>query len=298
MARIRSVHPGQWTDEAFVACGAFARLLALGLRNEADDDGIFEWKPVTLKMRLFPNDAVDLGALLSELVATDQIIRFEMGGKSYGAIRNFCLYQRPKKPNPVHPKPETVLHYIGKRLRQELGDTEAVENQLPTAGEKAPQMKEEGGRMEEEEVSIPLIRKNELEVVLSPVFEEIPDPPDFLLRVKSEPAKPQEPKAGAVSSADVDEAFDAYDAFAREHGLPETRVQTAERRKRIKRFLAEYGRIGWDCHLRNVGQTPFLLGKNDRGWKADFDFITRPSAFARIEEGYYKNQNGKGRHDR
>ena len=31
MARIRSLHPGQWTDEAFVQCSAFARLLALGL---------------------------------------------------------------------------------------------------------------------------------------------------------------------------------------------------------------------------------------------------------------------------
>ena len=56
MPRIRSVHPGQWTDENFVSCRPTARLLALGLRNEADDQGIFEWKPLTLKMRLFAAD--------------------------------------------------------------------------------------------------------------------------------------------------------------------------------------------------------------------------------------------------
>ena len=56
MARIRSLHPGQWTDEAFVAVSPLARLLALGLRNEADDEGVFPWKPVTLRMRLLPAD--------------------------------------------------------------------------------------------------------------------------------------------------------------------------------------------------------------------------------------------------
>ncbi len=53
MARIRSIHPGQATDEDFVQCSPFARLLAIFVRNEADDHGVFKWKPVTLKMRIF-----------------------------------------------------------------------------------------------------------------------------------------------------------------------------------------------------------------------------------------------------
>lgn len=68
MARIRSIHPGQWSDEDFVCLSFPARLLALALRNLADDHGIFEWKPRTIKMQLFPADNIDMEPLLSELV--------------------------------------------------------------------------------------------------------------------------------------------------------------------------------------------------------------------------------------
>ena len=113
MSRIRSIHPGQWTDEAFVSCSMAARLLALALRNEADDNGIFEWKPVQIKMRLFPIDAVDIAALLGELVSNGLVQRFEASGKSYGAVRNFRRYQNPRRPKPVHPFPASLGGYVG-----------------------------------------------------------------------------------------------------------------------------------------------------------------------------------------
>lgn len=112
MARIRSLHPGQWTDEAFVQCSAFARLLVLGLRNEADDQGVFEWKPTTIKMRLFPADSVDVVALLVELEQSGQIRHFEVAGKAFGAIRNFRKWQRPEKPNAVHPLPDGLRAFV------------------------------------------------------------------------------------------------------------------------------------------------------------------------------------------
>lgn len=113
MARIRSVHPGQWTDEDFVAMSAFARLLALAIRNECDDQGVFEWKPITIKMRLFPADSVDISELLQELEKHNQIAKFEIGGKAYGAVRNFRCFQRPKKPNRIHPLPTEFRDYVG-----------------------------------------------------------------------------------------------------------------------------------------------------------------------------------------
>ena len=96
MSRIRSIHPGQWTDEAFVECTAFARLLALGIRNEADDNGVFEWRPTRLKMRLFPVDAIDVTELLIELEARGLVLRFDADDRQYGAIRNFRVYQNPR----------------------------------------------------------------------------------------------------------------------------------------------------------------------------------------------------------
>jgi hypothetical protein len=113
MARIRSIHPSQWTDEEFLHCSAFARLLAIGLRNEADDRGAFEWKPIGLKIRLFPVDDVDMAALLDELITHNQIVRYAVDGKHYGAIRNFCRFQSPKAPKYTFPLPDDFRIFVG-----------------------------------------------------------------------------------------------------------------------------------------------------------------------------------------
>jgi hypothetical protein len=113
MGRIRSLHPGQWTDEDFVECSPWARLLSLGLRNEADDNGVFEWKPVRLKMRLFPADTLDIEKLLSELCEANQIMQFSLDGRTFGAIRNFRIWQSPKSPTSQYPITTEVRVYVG-----------------------------------------------------------------------------------------------------------------------------------------------------------------------------------------
>jgi HNH endonuclease len=112
MARIRSIHPGQWTDEDFVGLSPFARLLTIGLRNEADDQGVFEWKPRLLKMRLMPADDVSVEELLEEIERANQVRRFKVAGREYGAIRNFGRWQRPKKPVWVYDLPTELLSYV------------------------------------------------------------------------------------------------------------------------------------------------------------------------------------------
>ena len=108
MARIRSLHPSQWTDDEFVACSPLARLLALAIRNEADDNGIFEINPVKIKLRLLPADNCDVNALLAELTQHNQFYEYVSGGKRYGIIRSFDRFQSPKKPTYFHPIPEPV----------------------------------------------------------------------------------------------------------------------------------------------------------------------------------------------
>lgn len=113
MARIRSVHPSLFTDEAFVTLCPHARLLAIGVWTECDDQGAFEWKPVTLKMRLFPVDNVDIAALLGELERHNVVKRYSVDGREYGAVRNFRRFQKPKKPKYVHPMPPEWRTYAG-----------------------------------------------------------------------------------------------------------------------------------------------------------------------------------------
>lgn len=90
-----------------------ARLLIIGAWTECDDQGVFEWKPVTLKVRIFPADNVDVAALLEELRSVDFVRQFQEDGKSYGAVRNFQKWQRPKAPRASFPLPENLTEYVG-----------------------------------------------------------------------------------------------------------------------------------------------------------------------------------------
>lgn len=139
MSRIRSIHPGLHTDERFVSVTMAARLLFIGIWNECDDQGIFEWAPLKLKMRILPADNVDAAQLLEELASQSMVLRFDVAGRAYGAVRNFSKWQRPKKPNAVHPAPEHALAFAKAGLAP-------VPHQFGTAGENRPQMEDEGGR--------------------------------------------------------------------------------------------------------------------------------------------------------
>ncbi len=148
MPRIRSIHPPIFSDEAFVSCSITARLLVIGLWTEADDKGVFEWKPLSLKMRIFPADAFDIDMMsgwLAELSAANIVRRFEVDGKSYGAIRNFRKYQRPQRPNDIHPLPESLLSYVA------LSNTAPVpvDERSRTGKRKSKQMEDGGWKRED-----------------------------------------------------------------------------------------------------------------------------------------------------
>lgn len=138
MARIRSTHPGQWTAGDFLECSPLARLLALALRNVADDHGSFRWKPKTIKAECLPADNCEIESLLAELLAHNQVVKYVIDGKEYGLIVDFTQWQRPKKPKYVHPVP---LEFST--------STAPVPNQFTTEPEIYPQRKEEGGKREE-----------------------------------------------------------------------------------------------------------------------------------------------------
>lgn len=148
MARIRSVHPGFFTDEDLVSVCMAARLLFIGLGVEADDKGIFEWKPLTLKMRVFPADNLDVAGLLIELANVGAIKKFEAEGRTYGAIRNFRKFQKPKTPNDIHPASAEILAFVGLPISETKSGDEAP---FPPKGEKSSQMEDGGGRGGEEE---------------------------------------------------------------------------------------------------------------------------------------------------
>ena len=112
MSRIRSVHPGLFTDEAFASSSMAAKVLFIGVWTECDDVGVFEWKPLKLKMRIFPGDHVDVGELLAELASKNCVLPFEFDGRKLGAVRNFCKWQRPKFPQILYPMSDEARAFV------------------------------------------------------------------------------------------------------------------------------------------------------------------------------------------
>jgi hypothetical protein len=56
---------------------------------------------------------------------------------------------------------------------------------------------------------------------------------------------------------------------------------------------ARFGENGMDkiiSVIRTAGESDFLNGKNDKAWKADFEWIMRPQNFLKILEGKYENK--------
>lgn len=72
--------------------------------------------------------------------------------------------------------------------------------------------------------------------------------------------------------------------------LPGIRTMTDERKKAVRARIAQYGKNSVMQAFQSVLDSPFLLGDNDRGWTADFDWIFKPANFTKILEQRY---NGK-----
>ena len=158
MSRIRSVHPGLFTDEAFVCLSDAAQVFFIGLWTECDDQGAFEWKPVQLRLKLRGNKDGGVEPILAELEEANCIKAYQYEGRKYGLVRNFQRFQRPKKPNSIHFIPPEFRTYVGLKSdgsepthHSDDDSSDPVPHQFPTSGEKSPQMEDGGGRREKEE---------------------------------------------------------------------------------------------------------------------------------------------------
>lgn len=96
-----------------------------------------------------------------------------------------------------------------------------------------------------------------------------------------------------TSSEEMKEVVSVWNAS----GLPQCLKLTPKRAASLKaRLNSEFWRGNWRQALVTITQSPFCTGKNDRGWKADFDFFTRSEdAVANAMEGRYGATTHKAR---
>lgn len=122
MPRIRSIHPGIFTDRKFMGLSNEARVLLIGIWCHAWDDGVFKWDELELKARILPCDNVNIPDLLDELRGQDLVRIFEIDGCQHGAVRNFQKYQKPKKPSVSGNLPEDLEEYVASSEAKECPD--------------------------------------------------------------------------------------------------------------------------------------------------------------------------------
>lgn len=99
MARIRTIKPEFWTDDALTECSVSARLLFIGTWNFADDNGNLERSAKQLKMKIFPADDVQIEPLVEELINSNLLVEYRVGGKKYLHIRTFKGHQVISRPS-------------------------------------------------------------------------------------------------------------------------------------------------------------------------------------------------------
>jgi len=107
MARIRTIKPEYWTDGDMLKLSRDARLFYIGLWNFADDNGVLEYDPVSIKARIFPNDRVSVDKLLKELVDMNKAIIYGVEKRQYIFIKNLANHQVIDRPRKSHlPMPD------------------------------------------------------------------------------------------------------------------------------------------------------------------------------------------------
>lgn len=79
--------------------------------------------------------------------------------------------------------------------------------------------------------------------------------------------------------------------------LPAIKTITKARKEAVRARIAEYGKESVRDVYKAILESDFLLGHNDKNWRADFDWIFRPTNYIKIIEGKYKNLNHANNHE-
>lgn len=92
----------------------------------------------------------------------------------------------------------------------------------------------------------------------------------------------------ALDRTQAGEAVRAWNALAQSHNLPQIAKLTKQRRAMLAARLRDAGGLsGIAAALERVAASPFCLGQNDRGWRADIDWFLSERGFTRLMEGKF-----------
>lgn len=101
-----------------------------------------------------------------------------------------------------------------------------------------------------------------------------------------EPSKVKSPDGDQPLT--IEEVVEDWNAMATQTDLPICRKITTARRRAFKARLREYPDMAdWQRAFLCIRNTPWMHGENDRGWKADIDFLLQAKSFTKLTEEAY-----------
>jgi len=80
---------------------------------------------------------------------------------------------------------------------------------------------------------------------------------------------------------------EVWNDLAARHGLAVVKKITPERRKKLSTFIRRHSIDDITEAIAAIPRSPFLLGQNNRGWQASFDWFLEPRNLTKLTEGTY-----------
>lgn len=280
MSRIRSIKPEFFMDEEMSEQHPDAQLLFIGLWTLADRDGRLEDRPKRIKASVFPYRAVDVEKRLAELAAAGFIVRYEGAGKRLLAIRTFAEHQRP------HPK-ETSFGF------PPPPDGPAAPGPAPTSP--GPTPVEPGSFTASREETRPGVDASRRVPPLVVVGDGGGSGDGDGLPSPAAPGGGEAPAPSTLFPEPTPRDVLALWNEAAHPDLPRCRELTPDREKAARARLKERGLDGPEglrAVLERIGRSGFCRGRNDKGWRADVDWLLKPGTAARVLEGKYDDRAG------
>lgn len=85
------------------------------------------------------------------------------------------------------------------------------------------------------------------------------------------------------------EIMGLFNSICKSYG--EIRSISGKRKEMVSARWKQFGNLkAFEDAFTNAEQSRFMQGENDRNWKADFDWIIKPSNFQKVLEGNYANR--------
>jgi hypothetical protein len=170
----------------------------------------------------------------------------------------------------------------------ELWKAQIATEAQATEGRRSKDRERQRRHRESRDVTVTGRDMNGHDVTLSPQLPPLKSTPD--------PEKippPLTPQSGDLSAEPTDppltesEILEAWEVRMVPQGFPAVRKMTGQRKRQLQARLRDSTFDEWQQAMGALERSAFCRGENDRGWRADFDFLLQPKSFTKLLEGAY-----------